>query len=105
MEENKFENRLLELEKVPEIEPKYKPKQKFNWRDLIIGLVLVLIIIGASFFASSSNPELNQQYYVQGARDFYKDLLTELVKCEPLPLQLNDNETVNAILVECLQQG
>ena len=105
-EQNTFEQRLERLEQVPEI----KPKGKFTATEIFIGIALVIILIVGSYALNyyapqSSNQKMNQLYYNQGARDIYNNLIFELEQCKQVPLQLNNNQTVNAILVECLQQG
>ncbi len=109
IEENKFESRLSGLEKVPDIEP----KKKFILKELFIGITLIVLILAGSFIINYYYPvpspnQLNQQYYVQGAVDISNEFISRLVQCNQVPIQLNEsfgNQTVNAILVECLNQG
>ncbi len=102
-----MENQYKQL---PEIEPKHKPNKKFKKSTIVIIVVSILLLIAAGYILNEKviQPKLlqtNQLYYNQGAIDLYNNLISELTSCNQVPLQLNNNQTVNAILVECLQQG
>ena len=97
-EEINFENRLKIFE----------PKKKFKTRDIVIGLILIAILIGVSIAATyylPQNSPVNLRYYQQGQIDIYKDFVSQLGECKQVPVVLLNNQTANAILVECLQQG
>ena len=74
---------------------------------LIIITILLLAAVGYIINKEIIEPKLlqtNQQYYNQGAIDIYNNLISELAQCNQVPLKLNNNQTVNAVLVECLNQ-
>ena len=71
-------------------------------------ITIILLLAAAGYILNQEyiEPKLlerNEQYYTQGAIDLYNNLILELTTCNQVPLQLNNNQTVNAVLVECLQ--
>ncbi len=94
---------------LPPIVPKPQSKKKFSKSTVIIIVVSILLLIAAGYIVNKEivEPKLlerNQGYYTQGAIDLYNNLISELTTCNQVPLKLNNNQTVNAILVECLQR-
>ena len=98
---------ITNLDKIPDIEP---PKKKFKKSTIIIITISIILLIALGYIINDKlvKPYFegeNMDYYYQGQLDLYVDLVNELSQCKQVPLQLNNNQTGNAILVECLQQG
>ncbi len=95
--------RITNLDKVPEIEP----KKKFKKSTIIIVIISIILLIALGYIVDDKvvKPyfeEKNMNYYYQGQLDLYNDLINELSQCKQVPIKLNNNQTANAILVECL---
>ena len=104
--EQDFENRLKKSEEPPEIEPKKKSKKRFKKSTIfwVIGLIVILSLVGYVVNEEYIKPKITE-YQNQGAIRLYFELGDELSQCNQVPLVLRNNQTVNAILVECLNQG
>ena len=101
-----FEEKLRSNE-LPEEVPEIEPPKKFKKSTIII-IVSIMLLISLGYIVNDKlvEPyfeEKNMNYYYQGQLDLYVDLINELSQCKQVPLQLNNNQTANAILVECLQ--
>jgi len=78
---------------------------KPNKTQITIGILIILLLVAGGYIVDKEiiKPKI-QDYYLQGQRDLYLGLVNELSQCKQVPLQLNNNQTVHAILVECLNQ-
>ncbi len=94
---------MEELNKIPNIEPK---KNKSKLIIIVISIILVLAIgyIVEDKVVSPYFENKYQAYYQQGGLDIYLQFGDALSQCNQVPITLRNNQTVNAILVECLNQ-
>lgn len=74
---------------------------------LSILLILALGYIGYTELAkyeNEENLEIYQYGYLQGNNDTMNYILSIVTQCEPLPLDLENDQTINLIAYECLQE-
>ena len=73
--------------------------------QITLGITIILLLIAGGYILDKEylEPKL-EDYYRQGSVDTYLQIVNELSQCKQVPLQLNENQTVTAVLIECLNQ-
>ena len=82
-------------------------------QTLIIIILAILLIITISYLIIDKYQETRQEkqieIYQQGAQYGYQQAILQIaqqaVTCQPVPLGIGNNQTINLIAVGCLQQG
>lgn len=71
-----------------------------------IGILIILLLVAGGYILDKEyiEPEF-ESYYQQGGLDVYFEFGDLLSQCNQVPIVLRNNQTVNAFLVECLNQG
>ena len=89
----------------PTLQSSYSNKMKLTKTQITLGITIILLLVAGGYILDKEyiEPKLDS-YYRQGSADTYFQLVNELSQCKQVPLQLNENQTVTAVLIECLNQ-
>jgi len=73
------------------------------WILIVIILALVAVMVYA-FVVTPAISRYSQNQQIVGYQFVISQLAQQAVSCQPIPLAIGNNQTVNLIAVECLQQ-
>ncbi len=72
-----------------------------------IALVIALVFIGINYHEQYTD-DIRNDGYLAGVNDtslYYQNfLLSQAIDCESIPLNYNENQTLNLVAIECLPQ-